>query len=76
MCATVEGRCLEYLVCITLGQVSFNWLSSQGQVGGKVNVKLGSILDQIRVKTGSSQGQDGVNLGSIQIGGFNSLVNN
>ena len=43
---------------------------------GQIEVKLGSILDQIRVKTGSSQGQDGVNLGSIQIGGFNSLVNN
>ena len=53
---------------------------------GQNEVKLGSILDQIRVKTGSIldhirvktgfKGQDGVNLGSIQIGGFNSLLNN
>ena len=43
-----------------------------GSSRGKVRVNSGSLWVKLR----SSLGQDGVNLGSIQIGGFNSLVNN
>ena len=33
MCATVEGRCLEYLVCITLAKANeFNFKGCQGVI--------------------------------------------